>query len=85
MSHEDQKREPARRGARPQGHVRRPRLRGEDRDKARSAAQQSYDGGASIRDVAAEYGLSFGLVRTLLLEAGVTLRPRARRARKAAL
>jgi transposase len=82
MSNEDQ--EPARRGARPEGQVRRPRLTGAERDKRRADVAQDYEGGASIRDVAAEYGLSFGLTYTLLHEAKVTLRSRTRRPRKAA-
>jgi hypothetical protein len=83
MSNQDQAHQPARGTARPEGQVRRPRLRGEERDKVRAAAKKDYDGGASIRDVAAQHNVSFGLARTLLLEAKVTLRTRTRRAKAA--
>lgn len=58
---------------------RRPRRRGAERERLREALADGYEGGASIRDVAAGHGLSYGLARTLLLEAGVTLRSRRRR------
>jgi Helix-turn-helix domain len=80
MSDQDQDHEPAQDTAR---KVRRPRLRGEERDKVRAAAKKDYDGGASIRDVAAEHNVSFGLARTLLLEADVELRTRRRRTKAA--
>lgn len=55
--------------------VRRPVLRGEERDKLREDAVKGYaKPKASIRSVAAEVGRSFGLTRSLLLEAGVEFR-----------
>jgi len=69
---------PVRRGAR--GHqVRRPRRRGEDREQLRTDLAKGYQGRSSIRTLAAGHDLSYGLTRTLLLEAGVELRTRARR------
>lgn len=57
---------------------RRPRLHGEERDQVRAAVVKSYaKPKGSIRSAAAEVGRSFGLTRTLLLEAGVTLRGRS--------
>ncbi|MGW6456312.1 helix-turn-helix domain-containing protein [Streptomyces sp. NPDC055078] len=67
-----------RRGARHE-LTRRPRLRGEDRDRVRAKLAEKYAENASIRNLAAEYDLSFGLTRTLLLEADVELRHRPRR------
>ncbi|MFJ6014527.1 helix-turn-helix domain-containing protein [Streptomyces sp. NPDC092952] len=69
---------PERRGARHEP-TRRPRLRGEDRDRVRAALAKEYDAGTSIRALADERGLSFGLTRTLLLEAKVKLRHQPRR------
>lgn len=78
----DDQKTPVRRGPRdPQ--ERRPRRRGQEREQLRRDLAKGYDSGASIRVLAADYELSFGLARTLLLEAGVTLRTRARRARGA--
>lgn len=67
--------EAARRGAR-HGLVKRPRLQQEKRVQLRSDLAKGYDGGDSIRNLAAEHKLSYGLTRTLLLEADVPLRPR---------
>lgn len=65
---------PQRRGPRPP-QVRRPRLRGEERDQVREEVVKGYaKPKASIRSVAAVVDRSFGLTRALLLEAGVTLR-----------
>lgn len=47
-----------------------------DRQAAATRAEAAYTTGASIRDVAAQENVSFGLARQLLLEAGVTLRGR---------
>ncbi|GGZ23819.1 hypothetical protein GCM10010387_16320 [Streptomyces inusitatus] len=75
---EDQDQESVRRGVRgPQ--VRRPRLKGEVRDQLRAAVAAGYASGSSIRALAAEHGLSFGLTRILLIEAEVPLRTRVRR------
>ncbi|MFD5788651.1 helix-turn-helix domain-containing protein [Streptomyces sp. NPDC127037] len=67
-----------RRGPRSQG-PRGPQLRGEARDAVRTAVADGYRAQASIRQLAAEHGLSFGLTRTLLHEAGVTMRGRSGR------
>ncbi|MFJ7592473.1 helix-turn-helix domain-containing protein [Streptomyces sp. NPDC097617] len=68
-----------RRGARHE-LTRRPRRRGDDRDQLRQTLADAYsDGGVSIRALAAEHDLSYGLARTLLLEAKVELRHRPRR------
>lgn len=64
--------------------TRRPRVRGDERARLQKALADGYAADASIRALAAEHGLSYGLTRTLLSEAGVRLRPRARRPRKAA-
>ncbi|MFD9903864.1 helix-turn-helix domain-containing protein [Streptomyces sp. NPDC059063] len=57
-------------------------LHGERRlDKAQELRCE-YDAGASIRGLARRHELSYGTVRTLLLQAGTTLRGRGgRRAR----
>jgi hypothetical protein len=48
----------------------------ETRAELHAALKAAYLAGASIRDLAAEHDLAFGTARSLLLEAGVTLRPR---------
>jgi hypothetical protein len=53
------------------------RLSDEDaRQSLREELKAAYEAGASIRDLATSQKLAFGTVRTLLLEAGVTLRSR---------
>jgi Helix-turn-helix domain len=53
------------------------RLSDEDaRQALRLQLEAAYKAGASIRDLATAHKLAFGTVRTLLLEAGVTLRAR---------
>lgn len=68
----------------PQGPrgAQRPRLSGEDRIAVGKDLAILYDRGRSIREIAADTGRSFGVVRALLLEAGVTLRPRGGAYRK---
>ncbi|MGW6391131.1 helix-turn-helix domain-containing protein [Streptomyces sp. NPDC055103] len=78
MSSELAEPQPEKRGTRRE-LIRRPRLRGDDRERVRGELAKKYGGDASIRDLAAEYDLSFGLTRALLLEAKVQLRPRRRR------
>ncbi|MFZ3595113.1 helix-turn-helix domain-containing protein [Streptomyces sp. BH104] len=56
---------------------RRPRLKGDERAELRKALAAKYRTGSSIRELLAEYGLSYGLTHTLLLEEGVTLRARS--------
>jgi hypothetical protein len=58
-------------------------LTGTQRDTARQHAARPYGQGASIQSVAREIGGSYGLARTLLLEADVVLRGRGGGARKA--
>lgn len=54
----------------------RPRLTGEvRRSKARELARD-YEAGSTIRAIADSEDLSYGTVRTLLLQEGVKLRPR---------
>lgn len=48
----------------------------EVREALRAELKLAYESGASIRDLAETHRLAFGTVRSLLLEAGVTLRPR---------
>ncbi|MCM1964902.1 helix-turn-helix domain-containing protein [Streptomyces sp. G1] len=53
-----------------------PRLRGQLReDTARDLARR-YDGGESLRALVAEFGRSYGFVRTLVIEGGGRLRTR---------
>ncbi|GAA2948816.1 helix-turn-helix domain-containing protein [Kitasatospora cinereorecta] len=59
--------------------TRRPRLTDKERDLVRAQLAKGYAANASIRNLAAEYDLSFGLTRTLLLEAKVELRHQPRR------
>lgn len=61
----------------------RPRLRDDERALVRGLMAKEYRAGAAIRALAAQHELSYGLARTLLLEAGVELRSRRRPARKA--
>lgn len=58
------------------------RVTGTDRDKLAEALKKRYEGGATIRELNAETGRSFGAIQRLLSEAGVTMRARggARRA-----
>ncbi|MBT2453318.1 helix-turn-helix domain-containing protein [Streptomyces sp. ISL-86] len=63
--------------------IRRPRRRGEDREQLHQVLADAYNDGASIRALAAEHDLSYGLARTLLLEAKVELRNRRRRPKAA--
>ncbi|MFD3844785.1 helix-turn-helix domain-containing protein [Streptomyces microflavus] len=64
---------PVPRGARgPQEH--RERLTAQERADLRNAVATAYEEGASIRDLVAVHPASYGLIRALLLEAGVTLR-----------
>lgn len=68
---------------------RRTSIKGEQREGMRQLLAKEYDhvpwGAAktpSIRDLAAAHEISYGLVRTLLLEAGVKLRRRTRRGKQ---
>jgi hypothetical protein len=46
------------------------------REALRTQLRHQYEAGASVRELAKAHKLAFGTVRTLLLEAGVTLRSR---------
>lgn len=59
-------------------------LTGNARVQARQQAADPYGQGRTIRPVARQIGRSYGGTRVLLLEAGVTLRERGGRLRKAA-
>jgi hypothetical protein len=52
------------------------RTAGRQRDELRAEAVRVYSEGQPIRVVAEQIGRSFGATRTLLVEAGVQLRPR---------
>jgi hypothetical protein len=52
------------------------RIGGDVRLEFRRTLRRQYEGGMSIRQLAAHHGRSFGNVRQLLVEAGTTLRPR---------
>lgn len=61
-----------------------PRLKGPARAQVSEALAVRYEAGATIRALAVKHGWSYGRVRSLLLEAGVTLRrPGGRHPRKA--
>lgn len=52
------------------------RITGPDRDRLSADLKRRYEAGASIRELAADTGRSYGFVHRVLLEAGVTLRGR---------
>jgi hypothetical protein len=52
------------------------RVTGAERDKLSSGLKKKYDGGASIRELAASTGRSYGFVHRVLSEAGANLRGR---------
>ena len=52
------------------------RITGDERGTLSSTLRQRYEGGASIRTLAAETGRSYGFVHRVLLESGATLRGR---------
>jgi hypothetical protein len=52
------------------------RVSGAARDKLGNDLRKKYEGGKSIRDLAAETGRSYGFVHRVLSESGVTLRGR---------
>lgn len=45
-------------------------------------AVELYEVGSSIREIAKRFGVSYGTVRRMLLNAGVTLRPRGHHKKK---
>ena len=52
------------------------RVTGVDRTKLASDLKKRYDGGESIRSLAASTGRSYGFVHRILTESGVSLRGR---------
>ncbi|HWL34767.1 MAG TPA: helix-turn-helix domain-containing protein [Frankiaceae bacterium] len=52
------------------------RVTGAERDKLASDLRKKYDGGQSIRTLAASSGRSYGFVHRMLSESGATLRGR---------
>ena len=52
------------------------RVTGNERDKLASDLRKKYDGGQSIRSLAASSGRSYGFVHRILSESGTTLRGR---------
>jgi len=68
----------------PDAPVKGQQLRGTDRTETAQRAADLYAQGCTIRSVAAQIGRSYSGTRALLLEAGVRLRDRGGRLRKAA-
>lgn len=56
--------------------ARAPRVTGDDRDELAKGLVEGYLAGASIRELAADCGRSYGFVHGLLNESGVELRGR---------
>ncbi len=52
------------------------RVTGGDREKLSTTLRKRYDGGASIRELAASTGRSYGFVHRILSESGASLRGR---------
>ncbi len=61
------------------------RITGAEREKMTASLKKRYDKGASIRELAADTGRSYGFIHRLLVESETTLRGRggATRAKKA--
>ena len=59
------------------------RVTGVDRSKLAALLGKRYDGGESIRSIAASTGRSYGFVHRILTETGVTLRGRGGATRSA--
>ena len=52
------------------------RITGADRDRLSTDLKRRYDSGASIRDLAADTGRSYGFIHRVLSESGARLRGR---------
>lgn len=52
------------------------RVTGADREQLKATLRKKYEAGATVRQLHEETGRSFGAIQRLLLEAGVTMRPR---------
>lgn len=61
------------------------RVTGTDRERMKRAAKASYEKGHSVRQIAEETGRSYGAIHRLLLDAGVTFRPRGNHRRATTL
>ena len=59
-------------------------LSGSARAEARNVAATRYSEGATVRDIAAELGRSYGFVHRLLIESDVPLRSRGARTKAGA-
>lgn len=51
-------------------------ITGRERDRIAARLRERYDHGATIRELVAQTGRSYGWIRTLLLETDVVLRTR---------
>ena len=58
------------------GLARSEQITGRERDRIAARLRERYERGATIRELVAQTGRSYGWVRTLLVEAGVVLRGR---------
>jgi hypothetical protein len=58
------------------------RVTGGDRSSLSDQLRKKYEGGASIRALAAETGRSYGFIHRILSESGATLRGRGGATRK---
>ncbi|MFB7633211.1 helix-turn-helix domain-containing protein [Streptomyces sp. NPDC056149] len=58
------------------------RITGAARDELAGDIEKAYEGGASIRAIAASLGRSYGFVHGILVEGGVTLRGRGGNSRR---
>jgi hypothetical protein len=60
------------------------RITGSERDRLATDLKKRYESGASIRELAAETGRSYGFVHRVLAESGATLRGRGGAVRRKA-
>ena len=60
------------------------RITGAERDRLATDLKKRYESGASIRELAADTGRSYGFVHRVLLDAGATLRGRGGAVRRKA-
>ena len=58
------------------------RITGGERDKLAGDLRKKYEGGASIRELAAETGRSYGFVHGVLVSSGAAMRGRGGATRK---
>lgn len=57
-------------------YVKNANITGDERKALRAVMRKRYEGGGSIRAIAADFGRSFGFVRYMLVESGAKLRGR---------